>query len=140
MIVERRKFFTLLGAGAAVVVAGQTLASCSKNVASPYGAPQNVDFTLDLTNSTYTGLKSIGGSAYNSGIIIAHTSADTMVAVSDVCTHQGCTVQFNGSNGFICPCHGSTFASNGTVTRGPASAPLAKYNTTLSGNSLRVYS
>lgn len=137
---ERRKFFTLLGAGAAVVVAGQTLASCSKNVASPYGAPQNVDFTLDLTNAAYAGLKSKGGSAHNSGIIIAHTSSDAIVALSDVCTHQGCTVQFNGTNGFVCPCHGSTFALDGTVTGGPAPSALAKYNTTLTGTSLRVYS
>lgn len=137
---ERRKFFTLLGAGAAIVVTGQTLASCSKNVTSPEGKPQNIDFTLDLTNAAYVGLKNKGGFAYNSGIIIAHASSDAIVALSDVCTHQGCTVQFNGSNGFICPCHNSTFALDGTVMGGPAPSSLAKYNTSLTGNSLRVYS
>jgi cytochrome b6-f complex iron-sulfur subunit len=137
---ERRKFFSLLGAGAAAVVVSKTLTSCSKSIASPYGAPQNLDFTLDLTNTAYAGLKNKGGSAYNSGLIIAHTSSDTFVALSEVCTHQGCTVQFNGSNGFVCPCHNSTFALDGSVTGGPAPTALAKYNTLLTGTSLRVYS
>jgi len=136
---ERRKFFSLLGAGAAVLVADRTLVSCAKNATSPYGGPSNVDFTLDLTNAAYAGLKNKGGFAYNNGIIIAHTSSDTYVAVSDVCTHQGCVVQFN-SNAFVCPCHFSTFALNGSVTGGPAPASLTKYNTMLTGNSLRVYS
>jgi len=44
-------------------------------------------------------------------------------AVSTVCTHLGCIVKRDGA-GFACPCHGSTFALDGTVTKGPAPKAL----------------
>jgi Rieske Fe-S protein len=52
-------------------------------------------------------------------------------AVSAVCTHLGCTVNLAGS-GFHCPCHGSVFDQSGTVLGGPAPAPLAWFELTLS--------
>lgn len=41
-----------------------------------------------------------------------------------VCTHLGCTVQPRDGGGFECPCHGSRYASDGSVTTGPATSPL----------------
>ena len=50
-------------------------------------------------------------------------------AYSAVCTHQGCTVQFNSaSKNLQCGCHGAVFDPyNGAkVLAGPANSPLAK--------------
>lgn len=44
-------------------------------------------------------------------------------AVSTVCTHLGCIVKPN-AEGFHCPCHGSRFARDGSVLKGPAPKPL----------------
>ncbi len=44
-------------------------------------------------------------------------------AVSRVCTHLGCLVKAE-ADGFHCPCHGSRFALNGAVTKGPAPKAL----------------
>lgn len=40
-------------------------------------------------------------------------------AVSTLCTHLGCVVK-PAPAGFDCPCHGSVFAKDGAVLRGPA--------------------
>jgi len=44
-------------------------------------------------------------------------------AVSTICTHLGCVVKPT-IEGFECPCHGSRFAMDGEVTRGPAPKAL----------------
>jgi cytochrome b6-f complex iron-sulfur subunit len=44
-------------------------------------------------------------------------------AISLVCTHLGCIVK-NTAEGFECPCHGSHFAPDGEVTKGPAPQAL----------------
>ena len=45
-------------------------------------------------------------------------------ALSLVCTHLGCTVDAK-EDGFACPCHGSLYARDGSLLRGPAAQPLA---------------
>ena len=47
------------------------------------------------------------------------------VALSPICTHQGCTVQVAGQY-LECPCHGSIYTLEGLVVRGPAEAPLRR--------------
>ena len=55
--------------------------------------------------------------------------AQGVYAISLVCTHLGCIVKpFAG--GFECPCHGTLFSADGSVTRGPALEPLAWYSVT----------
>lgn len=49
--------------------------------------------------------------------------ADGVFAISTVCTHLGCIVKKEGA-GFACPCHGSQFGLDGSVTKGPAPKAL----------------
>lgn len=57
---------------------------------------------------------------------VVHPSGSTFVAFSAVCTHAGCSVQFDSSSlQFVCPCHGGTYdARNGQVLAGPPPSPL----------------
>lgn len=58
---------------------------------------------------------------------IKRTSADAYEAFDMTCTHNGCLTNLIADNSFSCPCHGSTFDTNGEVTNGPALEPLRKF-------------
>jgi Rieske Fe-S protein len=57
--------------------------------------------------------------------VLVHLDSGDFVAYSAVCTHQQCTVAFQGGE-LACPCHGSMFdpANGAEVTAGPANSPL----------------
>jgi Rieske Fe-S protein len=58
--------------------------------------------------------------------ILIRQSDGTLTALSAVCTHQGCTVAYEGGQ-IVCPCHGGIFnARTGAVEGGPPPEPLAQ--------------
>ena len=53
-------------------------------------------------------------------------------ALSVVCTHLGCAVEFSrAKNIFECPCHGSKYDRTGVNFAGPAPRPLAHFEMVL---------
>jgi cytochrome b6-f complex iron-sulfur subunit len=54
-----------------------------------------------------------------------------LYAISAVCTHLGCMVNF-ANDQFECPCHGSRYNAAGYVLKGPAKLPLNYLALTLS--------
>jgi Rieske Fe-S protein len=63
--------------------------------------------------------------------------AKGIYAVSLVCTHLGCIVKPREA-GFDCPCHGSRFAADGSVQKGPAPRPLPWFKVTGKGGNYVV--
>ncbi|MDB9496449.1 Rieske (2Fe-2S) protein [Spirulina major CS-329] len=58
-------------------------------------------------------------------MIFRHPDTADLVALNPMCTHQGCTVKLDpDAKNLPCPCHGSVFALDGSVTTGPAEKPL----------------
>jgi len=137
---DRKEFLLTLGKGAAIAGIAYCV-GCAANGSDVPTAPNNVDMTLDLSQSANNALNTVGGSIVSNGIIIGRTGTSSFVAVSAACTHQGTTIQFQlNNNRFYCNNHGSTFALDGSVTNGPAARSLTKYNTSLNGNNLRIFS
>ena len=130
--ITRKEFIEQIGGGAAALIFAACAGSCKKS-----STAASVNFTVDVTTGP---LATKGGYLLQSGVIVARTTSNTFVAVSATCTHQGGTLGFSSSNTFVCPLHGATFDTNGNVISGPAPSAVQKFNTTLSGSSLRVYS
>ena len=102
----------------------------------------NADLIIDTTDSSYSVLANTGGSLSldgGSGIpspgILIHRSSPTSVnVVSRYCTHQGCVVRSD----YVCACHNSIFAKDGSVIQGPASISLTTYSATVSGTNILI--
>lgn len=62
----------------------------------------------------------------STGVVIKKTNGE-LVALSAVCTHLGCIVQWeNVKQDFLCPCHGGRYTPEGIVISGPPPRPLPK--------------
>jgi thiosulfate dehydrogenase [quinone] large subunit len=67
---------------------------------------------------------------------VVQPTAGTYRAFSAVCTHAGCTVEFQQGT-FFCPCHASSFdGRTGAVLSGPAPAPLPAIPITVSAGTI----
>jgi cytochrome b6-f complex iron-sulfur subunit len=131
---DRKEFLSQIGIGAAVLF----VPACIGGLSSCKKKNTNVNFTIDTSTGA---LATNGGFVVSNSVIVARTNAGTFIAVSVACTHQGINVNYNASNNvFVCPAHNSIFDPTGAVLQGPATTSLTKYNTALTGTSLRVYS
>ena len=133
---DRKEFFSkVLFGGTVLFVAPSFLSSCSKTT-----VPGTIgNSVVDLNASEFAPLKTVGGFAYNGNVFIIRTSNTSYLALSRICTHQGCTVSYDSSSKqLICPCHGAMFSNSGAVLQGPASRPLTVYTTTINGTNLNI--
>jgi cytochrome b6-f complex iron-sulfur subunit len=133
----------LLG-GTVLVIVPSVLESCTKsNATEPSPAISTSPSTgsainLDLSLTENSSLNSAGSSKLVQNILIINTGTK-IVALSAICTHQGCTVGYNpGAKDIECPCHGSTYSLSGSVINGPAISPLRSYTVSQTGNLLTI--
>jgi len=133
---DRKEFFSkVLFGGTVLLVAPSLLSSCSK-AATPGTLGNTV---VDLNSSAFASLKTVGGFAYDGNVLIIRSSATNYTALSRICTHQGCTVNYNSATKrLVCPCHGATFSNTGSVISGPTNVALTVYTATVNGTNLNI--
>ena len=126
--------------GGVILLVPSVLESCSKSSAnSPGGNTNPTTITLDLTQAGNSALNTDGGSIIVQNILVANIGSSRYIALSSICTHQGCTVAYiSGAGNIQCPCHGSVYSTSGTVIAGPAPAALKSYAISKSGNILTL--
>ena len=156
---NRRTVLRAAGVGGAAVAVGLTAAACgssSSNGASSGNQPAAGGGSSAAASSAPASSGS-GGTALaqtseipvdggkivttDNGTVITQPSAGTYKAFTAICTHQGCTVGSVADNKIMCPCHGSVYsATDGSVIQGPAPAPLAAKQITVSGGQILLKS
>ena len=96
-----------------------------------------VGYVADLDENGFVAGKEIGASGV--AVILDPADAEAVVAVTSMCPHQGCHVEWDKELGlFDCPCHGSQFGSDGALKDGPAEKPLNPVEAKIDGDIVLV--
>ncbi|HET7459754.1 MAG TPA: Rieske (2Fe-2S) protein [Longimicrobium sp.] len=118
--VTRRQFVersTLVAVAAFLAACGGGSGGGSPTLSQP--------FTFSV--SSYAALSAVGGIArVNAGsapVAVVRTGADSFLAFSMVCPHQGTTINISGG-AFVCPNHGARFNAQGQWTGGQRTSNL----------------
>jgi cytochrome b6-f complex iron-sulfur subunit len=134
---SRRKFlFTCLG-GIAAAGAGAALYPIYN-----YLAPQSTSMTGEKISIPASELLPGDAKFFDfrgeAGVIVRKRSGE-LIALSAVCTHLGCIVQWEkDKQDFLCPCHGGKYTDDGVVISGPPPHPLARLPFTVVGGTIVV--
>ncbi len=73
-------------------------------------------------------------------VIVIRKASGEYVALTAICTHLDCTVQYRKDFGQIyCACHNGRYDLNGKNVSGPPPAPLEKFAITLRGDDVVVH-
>ena len=96
----------------------------SQKIADITEEPTKVDFTFEQVDAWYKSDVTEAAWVYKSG--------DTIIALSPVCKHLGCTVNWAGDTAhpdqFFCACHGGRYEKDGVNIKGtPPTGPLDQY-------------
>lgn len=153
---NRREFGNLFGLGLLATCLPVAIAACKSTdtvsetpTAESADAPAPVKIDETPRDDGFAALGtvadldangSLGKKSFIAGPVIVirdPNNTDNLIALNSLCTHQGCGVEWdNGS--FSCPCHGSQFNADGSVTNGPATEPLAPYEAIIDGDLVLV--
>lgn len=133
---SRRRFFRQAAAATMVsAVAGFALEHVAKaDEAAPAAAHQEVLLPIkgDLEKIGGYTIIDVHENEESRKVIVARVDANTLAACSAICTHRGCTLEYDAnSKEWACPCHGSQFSLDGQVVRGPAKKPLEQFTAVL---------
>lgn len=71
--------------------------------------------------------------------VVMQPEPGQFIALSAVCTHLGCIVDWRPDDGiFLCPCHAGKFSRTGKVLSGPPPKPLPSYPVEVRNNELMI--
>ncbi|GAY07886.1 Rieske (2Fe-2S) protein [Pseudonocardia sp. N23] len=124
------------GAGAAAIGAGLLVAGCSAGSGSGSGSDGSgssggsASGALGPATDVPVGGAKIYG---DQSVVVTQATAGTYAGFSTRCPHQGCNVNEVRGASIVCPCHGSTFALDGSVEKGPARTGLTAKAVTVDG-------
>lgn len=134
---QRRKFLMIMLGGLGSVLAGASAWPLFRFLSPPddSGASSQVSFARDQVKLGGAHLFEYRGRP----AVVLQPKAGQYLALSAVCTHLGCVVQWQETQAeFLCPCHGGRFSADGKVLSGPPPKPLESLPLALAGDQIMV--
>lgn len=136
----------LRGLGLAAVGAMIFDAGCQQqgsSLSTATSASCGAGHCIDLGDAANKELAAVGGAmlvdSASDTIMVIRTSDTQAIALSAICTHAGCSMDYNAGQHLLdCACHGSQFSTDGKVVRGPANRAVRVYAATLANNIITV--
>jgi cytochrome b6-f complex iron-sulfur subunit len=133
----RRKFLLACLGGVLAAASGAVLYPLYRYLAPPRNVNRQGKITFPLSEVPPGGAKFFDFRGAT-GVVIKKANGE-LVALSAVCTHLGCIVQWQKDRqDFLCPCHAGRYAADGIVTAGPPPRPLAKLPFTVTNDAITV--
>ncbi len=134
---HRRGFLRFLLSVFSLTALGSFLYPISRFIAPPLASKFTSKLSIEKDLIPVGGAKEIV--LGNTPAIIINVPDKGYVAVSRVCTHLGCLVQYDKKGmRLICPCHAGVFDLEGKVLSGPPPKPLETIPLKVEGGNLLI--
>jgi cytochrome b6-f complex iron-sulfur subunit len=122
---DRRKFLVLCLGGLAALAAAAVTYPVFRYLA-PRSRKESAEKVVIPLQDVPEGEAKFFEFAGSSAVLVKKRGGD-LIALSAVCTHLGCIVQWEkAKQDFLCPCHAGLYTAEGTVISGPPPRPLTK--------------
>ena len=135
----RREFLNRLIVGGVAALAASVLYPLLRYITPPAGVEPTVSSVVAAKKGE---LASNSAKIFRFGqkpAILLRTPKGEYRALSAVCTHLNCTVQYDpASSVIVCACHNGHFDLNGAVVSGPPPRPLERYVVNERGDDILV--
>ncbi|MFW0791555.1 ubiquinol-cytochrome c reductase iron-sulfur subunit [Gordonia sp. CPCC 205333] len=126
--VTRRRFVAGTGLAVGATAIALTVSSCgssdsettttTESQAPPPGSTAAAGVLAPVSDVP------VGGGIIVGDVVLTQATAGRIAGFSATCTHTGCKLSGVTDGKINCPCHGSKFNLDGTVSNGPAKTAL----------------
>lgn len=137
---SRREFLSWAVMGGALAAAYGLITLYVGRFLYPVKKKARVRAIFVTTKSALKPGKPLAWTAPNGQKVLIHQVEKELLALSNVCPHLGCKVNWEQVNDrFFCPCHAGVFDKNGIAIAGPPAAEgknLKRYELTVKGDAV----
>ena len=136
--VTRRGFLDRLLQGAVVLGIGVFVYPVVKYVIPP-GDTEGKESEVDAGPVADLKIGTAKKVEYNGKPVLLINTKVGFSAISAVCSHLGCIVDWNEDKQVVtCPCHNAVFDYNGNIVSGPPPLPLEKLDVNVRGDKIMI--
>jgi cytochrome b6-f complex iron-sulfur subunit len=134
---DRRKFLVSCLGGVAAIFAAGVLYPLYRYLSPVTDQKEGAKVTVpesDVREGEAKFIQYAGSAA-----VLVRKQGGALIALSAVCTHMGCIVQWRkDQQEFLCPCHAGRYTVEGVVIAGPPPKPLVKLPVTVANGAIII--